>query len=74
MKLGLSKYFKQNFQKNSELIGLQVVTLDDQKYFITDFDEFNSETMPKTMFISKKIDSEYGKYKDSDELYVEIGE
>lgn len=75
MKVGLAKYFKKNLTKNTELIGLQVVNRDDEKFFINDFDSFLfDEAMPRSLFVTKKKDSEFGWYIDSDDLYVEIEE
>jgi len=73
MKLKLKKHFERNCNSNEELIGLKVVTLDGDVYYINDFDRFtNSDELPRSVWIAKKPDTLYGWSKDSDELYVEI--
>ena len=72
MKIGLTKYFKQNCIKNTDLIGLQVITADDKKLFIVHFSEDEEKKMPTIVFVHKKQDSDYGKGISTDELYVEM--
>ena len=73
MKVTLKKYFKEKCLKNTELIGLKVVTTNDETYHINDFDQMvPDESLPSSFFISKRPGSNYGRYKDTSELYVEV--
>lgn len=73
MKLRLKNYFEKHCVKNSELMGLKVVTLDGSVYYINDFDQMvNEDEMPKEFFVSKKLGSNYGKDMSHDVLYVEV--
>ena len=73
MKVTLKKYFSEKHEKNIELIGLKVVTLENEEFYIEDFDQTTSEkSLPLSIFLSKKPGSNYGTYKESSSLYVDV--
>lgn len=72
MKTSLKSHFYQNMGKNSELIGFPVkINNEDDIYYINDFDQMvDNDKLPRTVFISKKLGSNYGNFINSSELYV----
>ncbi len=70
----LSTYFKRNYGvENSTLMGLRVQTKDGEQFYITDFDQMcDSKSLPRTLFISKTLGSNFGNTISSDELFVPL--
>lgn len=71
MNTPLKKHFYDNMCNNQQLIGMAVIMSDGTELFINDFDQMcSTDKLPRTLFASNKLGSNFGHTIDSDELFV----
>ena len=67
----LKNHFYNNLGKNNEIVGLKVVTNEEEEYFINDFDQMcDIDKLPRWVLIGKKQGSNYGKMIQTNELFI----
>lgn len=66
----LRNYFFKNSLRHENIIGKKVITSDGETWYINQIDPVADTKLPYQIFCSKKSDSEFGIYINTNDLYI----